>query len=33
MQSIKKQINEDLMPTVWHPKRKWSFRMTEDEEK
>ena len=29
----KKKINEELIPIVWHPKRWWNFRMSEDNEK
>ena len=28
-----KNISEELMPTAWHPKRRWDFCMSEDEEK
>ena len=28
-----KELNEELMPVAWHPKRMWNFCMWEDETK
>ena len=28
---IKKELNEELMPVAWHPKRWWNFCMWKDE--
>ena len=30
---LKKELNKELMPIAWYPKRWWSFCMSEDEEK
>ena len=30
---IKKELNEELMPVAWHPKRWWNFCMWKDEKK
>ena len=31
--ALKKNINEELIPTAWHPKRWWNFCMSEGEKK
>ena len=31
--ALKKELNEELIPVAWHPKRWWKFCMPEDEEK
>ena len=31
--ALKKDINEELMLAVWHPKRWWNFCMSEDKKK
>ena len=31
--NLKKMISEDLMSIEWHPKKLWSFFMSEDEKK
>ena len=31
--SLRKELNEELMPAVWHPERWWDFCMSEDENK
>ena len=30
---LKKELNEELMPVVWHPDRRWDWCMPEDEKK
>ena len=30
---LKKELNEDLIPIAWHPRRWWNFCMSEDEKK
>ena len=30
---LKKTLNEELMPIVWHPNRWWNFSVPEDEKK
>ena len=30
--SLKKELNEELMLTVWHPKRRWNFSEHEKKE-
>ena len=30
---LKREINEELMPIAWHPKRWWNFCISEDEKK
>ena len=30
---LKKTMSEELMPTAWHSKRRWTFSMSEDEKK
>ena len=30
---LKKELNEELMPIVWHPKRWWNICVSEDEKK
>ena len=30
---LKKQLNEELMPVAWYPKRWWNFFVSEDEMK
>ena len=30
---LKKKISEELIPTVWHPKRCWNFCILEDKKK
>ena len=31
--ALKKELNEELMPIVWHPKRWWDFCTSEDQKK
>ena len=31
--ALKKTLNEELMPIVWHPNRWWNFSVPEDEKK
>ena len=31
--ALKKELNEKLIPIVWHPKRWWNFCLSEDEKK
>ena len=31
--ALKKELNEELMLVVWHPKKWWDFSMSEDKKK
>ena len=31
--ALKKELNEELMPVAWHPKRWWDWCLPEDEKK
>ena len=31
LKALKKELNEELIPIAWHPKRWWNFCMPEDE--
>ena len=31
--ALKKELNEGLMPVVWHPNRSWEWSMSEDDKK
>ena len=31
--ALKKELSEELMLVVWHPRRWWNFGMSEDEKK
>ena len=31
--ALKNELNEELMPIAWHPKRWWNVYMLEDEKK
>ena len=32
-QTLEKDLNEELMPIAWHPKRWWNFCVSKDEKK
>ena len=31
--ALKEELNEELIPIAWHPKRRWNHCMSEDEKK
>ena len=31
--ALKKELNEELIPGVWHPNRKWDWCVSQDEKK